>query len=141
MEPAPRPRPLPTEETRPYWEGAQQGELRIQQCGACGRHQFYPRLLCTHCGSEQVGWVRATGRGRIYSYTVNHRPAGPAFASMVPYVVALVDLEEGARMMANLLQCAPEEALIGMEVEVVFEDIGEGMRLPQFKPAGDGATR
>lgn len=134
METPPRPRPVPTTETEPYWEAAKRRQLLIQRCDACGRHQFYPRFLCTHCGSTQVSWVPAAGRGQVYSFMVNHRPAGPGFRGMVPYVVALIDLEEGARMMANVVECPPDAVHIGMPVEVVFEQIGEGFVLPQFRP-------
>lgn len=129
--------PVPTEETRPYWEGCCAHELRIQQCGACGHFQFYPRLYCTACMSEQVAWVRASGRGRVVSFTVVYRPVTAAFAADVPYVVALIRLDEGPQLMSNVVGCEPERVTIGMAVTVTFEDWSEDVSVPKFQPAAE----
>src|SRR5271170_3662817 len=117
-----KPVPVPTRETEPYWQGCKAHELRIQRCAACGHHQFFPRIYCTDCMSDRVEWVKASGRAKVLSYTIVHRPVSPAFAGDIPYVVALVTLDEGPTMMSNLVGCAPEQLKIGMPVAVTFED-------------------
>lgn len=127
-----KPVPTPTLETRPYWEGCARHELLIQRCDACGNHQFFPRLYCSSCFSDRVGWTRASGRATILSFTVVRRPVSPAFADEVPYVVALVTLEEGPTMMTNIVGCEPEALRVGMPVEVTFENRGD-VSIPQFR--------
>ncbi len=133
--PASKPVPVPTRETQPYWEGCQNHELRIQKCAACGQCQFYPRLYCTACMSDQVEWVKTSGRGKILSFTIVYRPVTKAFAHEVPYVVALITLDEGPQIMSNVVGCAPENVYIGLPVEVVFEDWTEEISVPKFRPA------
>jgi uncharacterized OB-fold protein len=128
--------PHPTPEDAEFWEGAHRGELRIQRCHSCGKHQHYARMLCTHCGSLQLEWVTASGRGTVYSFTVIRQNGVPPFNELVPFVVALVDLEEeGARMMATMPHCAPEDARIGMPVEATFRPAGDQYGLVDFRPA------
>ncbi len=127
-----RPRPEPTEISRPYWEGCARHELLLQWCRACGKPQFYPRSICVHCGSSELEWRRASGRGVVYSFSVVHR--APEATLPVPYVVALVDLDEGVRMMTNIVECPPEEVRVGQGVEVTFDDLGEGASVPVFRP-------
>ncbi len=131
---ATKPVPVPTLETRAYWEGCQRHELRIQRCAACGPHQFFPRIYCSKCFSDRVEWVTASGRAKVLSFTVVRRPVSPAFAGEVPYVVALVTLDEGPTMMTNIVGCAPEQVQIGMPVEVTFEDWTEEISIPKFRP-------
>jgi uncharacterized OB-fold protein len=131
--PATKPVPVPTRETKPYWEGCQQHELRIQKCAACGHYQFYPRLYCTACMSDRVEWVKASGRGKVLSFTIVYRPVTQAFATDVPYVVALITLDEGPQMMSNVIGCPPEKVQIGMPVEVTFEDWSEEISVPKFR--------
>jgi uncharacterized OB-fold protein len=95
-----RPLPQPTPETEEFWAGARRGELRIQRCRACGKAYFFPRPFCPGCSSSDVEWFTASGRGRLYSYVINHR-APPNFQDYAPYVIAVVELEEGPRMMTN----------------------------------------
>ena len=130
-----KPIPTPTHETRPYWDGCKRHELRIQQCGACGQHQFYPRLYCSKCFSERVDWVNASGRAKVTTFTIVRRPVSPAFKDDLPYVVALVTLEEGPSMMTNIVGCAPEQVTIGMPVAVTFEDWTEEISIAKFRPA------
>jgi len=130
-----KPIPSPTHETRPYWEGCKRHELRIQQCGACGQHQFYPRLYCSKCFSERVEWVTASGRANETTFTIVRRPVSPAFKDDLPYVVALVTLEEGPSMMTNIVGCAPEQVAIGMPVSVTFEDWTAEISIAKFRPA------
>ena len=125
----PRPYPEPDGETQPFWDGIAGGRLRLQRCRACARHVFYPRSVCPHCMAAELEWVDASGRGTVHALTVVHR-AAPGFAEEAPYVVALVELEEGPRMMTRLLGVAPGEAKIGMPVEVAIEG---DPRLPYFR--------
>lgn len=119
-------------DSRPYWEGLKQGELRIQRCSTCSRAVFYPRSICPHCFSDQLAWIVASGKGTIYSYTVAHQGFGP-FAADVPFVVALVELEEGVRMMTRILDAPRERVVVGAAVKVTFESMGEDFTLPYFR--------
>ncbi len=129
-------RPLPSSDpgTAPYWEGARRHELRLPRCRDCGEVHFYPRSLCPHCGSADLEWIAASGRGNVYSFTVVHRAPSSAFKARVPYVVAVVSLEEGPHLMTTLGGCDPGDVKIGMPVEVVWEDIDSGTTLPYFVP-------
>ncbi|MEO3796394.1 Zn-ribbon domain-containing OB-fold protein [Nonomuraea sp. B10E15] len=130
-----KPVPKPTPETQPFWDGTAAGELRIQRCQTCARHYFYPRPSCPHCGGDQVEWVRASGRATLYSYVINHRPA-PGFEDDAPYTIAVVELEEGVRMMSNIVgvPSTPENLPLDMELRVVFEQRGD-VHVPLFEPA------
>ena len=132
--PGVKPVPVPTKETQPYWDGCKQHELRVQKCATCNHHQFYPRLYCTVCMSDQIEWVKASGRAKVLSYTIVHRPVTQAFSGDVPYVVAMVTLAEGPQMMTNIVGCEPEKVHIGMPVQVTFEDWTEEISIPKFKP-------
>ncbi len=132
-----RPLPQPTPETEEFWAGARRGELRIQRCRACGKAYFFPRPFCPECSSRDVEWFTASGRGRLYSYVINHR-APPNFQDYAPYVIAVVELEEGPRMMTNLIgvEPLPENLPIDLPVEVTWEQQSEEITLPLFKPSG-----
>jgi len=119
-------------DSRPYWEGLAQGELRIQRCQACSQAVFYPRTLCPHCHSDQLEWIVASGKGTIYTYTVAHQGFGP-FAADAPFVIALVELEEGARMMSRIIDAPRERVTIGAAVSLTFEGSGEDPTLPYFR--------
>lgn len=129
-----KPLPHPTADSEAFWAACNQGRFTVQQCGACGTAQHYPRGLCTSCGSHDLSMVVASGRGEVFSFTINHRAPRPAFAENGPYVIALIDLAEGPRMMMNVIGCDPSDVHIGMMVRIVFEDRGE-MKLPQATPA------
>ena len=134
-EPMPKPLPAVTLETAPYWEGCKQHELRIQKCAACANYQFYPRIYCSKCFGDRVEWVEASGRAKVATFTIVRRPVSPAFADDVPYVVALVTLDEGPTMMTNIVGCPPEKVEIGMPVAVTFEDWTPEISIPKFRPA------
>jgi uncharacterized protein len=127
--------PRPTPETQPFWDGTAAGELRVQRCLACARHYFYPRPICPHCGSDAVEWVTVSGRATLYSYVISHRPA-PGFAGEGPYAIAVVELDEGVRMMTNIVgtEIRPEALELDMPLRVVFERRGD-VHLPLFTPA------
>jgi uncharacterized protein len=129
-----RPRPNPSPLTQPFWDGTRRGELCVQRCAACGTHVFYPRYLCTACGSDALGWVRASGRGTVFTYTVARRPTHSAFADRVPYVIAVVELEEGPKLTTNIVGADPDQVAIGMPVHATFEDIGD-VTLVYFEPS------
>lgn len=131
-----RPAPVSSPETAEYWAGCARHELLIQRCAACGAYQFYPRVLCTACSGRALEWVRACGRGRLQSYTIVRRAVSEAYAAEVPYVVALVTLEEGPTMMTGIVGCKVEDVRIGMPVQVVFDDWGAGVSIPKFAPTG-----
>ena len=126
--------PKPTPESEHYWEGARQGELRLQACNSCSETYFPPRPFCPKCGSRDVKVVKASGKGRLYSYIINHLPS-PGFTP--PFTVAIVELEEGPRLMTNLLGIEPDPAKLelDMPLEVTFEKLNDEISLPQFKPA------
>lgn len=127
-----RPLPRPTELSQPHWDGCRDGVLRVQRCRACGTHVFIPQPLCTHCSAGELDWVNCAGTGVVYSFTVVHRAPHPAFAT--PYVVAIVSLDEGFAMLANL-ECDPRRAAIGMRVRAAFRVLTHDVTLPCFVPA------
>lgn len=120
-------------DSRPYWEGLAQGELRLQRCNSCSKAVFYPRSICPHCHADQLSWIVASGKGTIYSYTVAHQAFG-SFAADVPFVVAIVELEEGVRMMSRIVGTSRERITVDMAVRVTFEQVGEDLTLPYFRP-------
>ena len=126
--------PVPDPISEPYWTATTRGELLIQYCPACDRFEFYPRPFCRQCAGE-LTWRPASGRGTVYSFTVVRQSRTPPFDQLVPYVVALVDLDEGPRMMTNVVGCGFDQLRVGMALEVDFEDIGEGFHIPVFRPA------
>lgn len=134
------PIPTATPETQEFWDGTQQGELRIQSCAACRRSYFYPRPFCRYCSSENVIWQSASGRATLASFIINHRPL-PVFDSKAPQIIALVDLEEGVRMLTNIVDVEPDIEMIklGMPLLVRFIDRGH-MRLPVFAPVQEVAA-
>ncbi|MBL8835604.1 MAG: Zn-ribbon domain-containing OB-fold protein [Alphaproteobacteria bacterium] len=127
--------PRPTPETRPYWDGAKAGRLMLPWCKACARPHFYPRSICPHCGAADLEWRQASGRGTVYSYVINHKPAR-GFEDKVPYVIAVIALAEGPRMLTNLVTDTPtpEAIRIDMPVEVVFDAVTPEITLPKFRP-------
>jgi uncharacterized OB-fold protein len=132
-----RPIPESTPETEEFWAGARRGELRIQRCNACGKAYFFPRPFCPHCSSKDVAWFTASGRGKLYSYVINHRPAY-GFQDYAPYVIAVVQLDEGPRMMTNIIgvEPTPENLPIDLPVEVTWEKQDDVITLPIFRPIG-----
>jgi uncharacterized OB-fold protein len=139
--PAPESRrfvPQPTPETQPFWDGTRGGELRLQRCDACAHVYFPPRPFCPSCASRSVSWFKASGKARLYSYVIHHRPA-PGFTP--PYAIAVVELAEGPRMMTNIVGCpqTPEALVLDMPLEVVFTPVSKEISLPLFKPLGGEA--
>jgi uncharacterized OB-fold protein len=129
----PLPQPVANADSLPYWNAARERRLLIRQCGACGAKHFMPRYLCPVCWSENLEWIESAGKGSVHSYTVIRRAPVATFAGRVPYVIALIDLDEGPRMVTNVLGDDALSVKIGDRVEVTFEDRGDGALLPQFK--------
>ena len=126
--------PDPTPETQPFWDGTRAGELRLQRCEVCDRAYFPPRPFCPRCASRQVRWFKALGRATLYSYVIHHRPV-PGFSP--PYSIAVVELEEGPRMMSNIVECpqTPEALVLDMPLEVLFMPVSSDISVPLFRPA------
>ena len=137
MEPQ-RPLPTPmTPEAMPYWEGLKENKLMLPKCGDCKKAFFYPRIACPHCHSRNIGWIQASGKGKLYSFEIAHRALNPNFKIEPPYILAMIELEEGPRMMSNLINIDPDPAKVkcDMPVEVVFEKQTDDVTLPLFQPA------
>ena len=128
-----RPLPQATDITAPYWQAAQQERLVLQHCRQCQNWQFFPRSFCCHCGSEAVVWKASTGQGKIYTFTINRRATHAFFKERLPYAVAMVELDEGPRMMANIIDSDLKRLVIGARVQVCFERASEEITLPQFR--------
>lgn len=124
--------PIVNADSKPYWDGAREDRLILPRCRACGHMFFMPRHQCPSCWSHELEWFQASGHGTVHSFSVVRRAALPAFASRVPYVLALIDLEEGPRMMSHILGDDSGQTRIGDHVEVCFELCADGAKLPQF---------
>ncbi len=130
-----KPLPRPNAVSKPFWEAAKQHELQIQRCNSCGAYVFYPREACAECLSSDLSWVKVSGKGTVYSYTIAHIPTHPAFAEDVPYVIAIIELDEGPYITTNIVGCKLEAVKIDMPVEVIFEDVTPEITLIKFRPA------
>jgi uncharacterized OB-fold protein len=137
--PAGRPRPEPTPETQHFWDGARAGELRLQRCQDCQKVYFPPRPFCPACASRSVAIFTASGRATLHSYVIHHRKI-PGFDA--PYAIAVVELEEGPRMMTNIAECpqTPEALVLDMPLQVAFTPMDDEISLPLFRPAGGAAA-
>jgi uncharacterized OB-fold protein len=132
-------KPLPqlTPLNQPFWDGTRNGKLVMQRCKDCQSWVFCPRPVCGECGGDQLEWTPLSGRGKVFAFTVIREVVGRAlrgFAPDIPYVTAWIDLDEGPRLCSNIIGCPIDRVSIGMNVEVVFEDTGEGVTLPKFRP-------
>jgi uncharacterized OB-fold protein len=132
----PRPRPAINRDNAFFFEGTGEHRLLIQRCTSCGQLRHPPGPMCPNCHSTDWDTVESTGQGTVHSFVVNHYPQVPSFE--YPLIVALVDLEEGTRLVSNLVEVAPEDVHIGMPVAVRWLDAGADLTLPVFAPAGGG---
>jgi|SRR5579884_2447468 len=134
----PKPLPQPEPLAKPYWDSLNDGAMQLQRCASCEKFVFYPRAMCPHCGSRDLQWQRVSGRGKLHTFCIPHRHPSPAFQPDLPYVVAQVELDEGVRMMTNLVGVDPDPAklmpLIDKPVEVVYEKASDQITLPKFRP-------
>ncbi len=132
-------KPLPEfrPETKPYWEATKNHELKLPRSKTNNKFFFYPRAISPYDDmSQDIEWANASGRGKVWTYSIHNMGPTKAYKGDPPYVVALVELDEGVKMMTNIVDCDPQDVKIGMEVEVVFDDITEDVTLPKFKPVG-----
>jgi uncharacterized protein len=130
-----KPLPITSADTKAFWEGCRKHEIRIQKCSDCDHLRWPPAYLCPHCLSRNTQWIKASGRGTVYSYVVYHVAYDPVFREDLPYVVALVALEEGPHFLTNIVGCDPHEVACEMAVEVAWDDVAETVSLPKFRTA------
>ncbi len=131
-----RPLPTPDPVTAPFWASLKAHAIQLQRCRDCDRFIYYPRALCPACLSDDLAWTPISGRGVVHAFTIPHRHPNPAFGSQAPYVVALIELEEGARMLSNLVDVdpTPDAVKVGMSVEIAYDDVSDEITLPMFRP-------
>jgi uncharacterized protein len=132
---AAKPLPSISDFNRPFWEGTRLHELRLQRCRDCGKVWAPNGPVCPHCFSTNYGWEKMSGRGRIASWVVFHKLYHPAFARDVPYNVAFVELEEGPRIIANVVGVANQDLAIGLPLQVTFEEVNDAITIPRFEPS------
>ena len=130
-----KPIPEADELWQPFFDGARNGTLMVQRCQACEAHLAPGTARCTECWSESLVWVQASGQGTLFSYSIVHHIGHPGFRDEVPYVIAVVELEEGPRLNTNILRGDDTELKVGIPVEVVFEALSEEISIPKFRPA------
>jgi uncharacterized OB-fold protein len=129
--------PHPSPESQPFWDGCAHHELLIQRCQPHGHYWFPPAGICPRCWSADFTWTPVSGRGEVFTFTVYRRAYAPELVGQLPYAVGIVELAEGPRLITNIVDCAPEDILVGMPVEVVFDDLADGVTLHAFRPRGD----
>ena len=130
-----KPLPIPDEDPEPFFEACKRHELQMQKCGACGKVRFEPGPICPGCLSDKFTWERLSGNGTVYTFSVVHHPYYPGFKGELPYVIAVVVLDEGPRILTNILDCKAEDVKIDMPVKVTFKDCTDEITLPYFVPA------
>ncbi len=129
----PKPKPRPAPESLPYWQAAREHRLALPKCEDCQKFWFPPSRTCPHCLSANFSFKNVSGKGKIFSFVTFHRVYRPAFANDVPYVVALIELDEGPRLLSNIMGVTHDQVKCEMRVEVVFDDYDEDISIPKFK--------
>jgi len=129
-------KPLPKIQpfSQPFWDATKEGKLLVQVCNSCNSKIFFPRDRCPECWSQDLGWIEASGKAKIYAFSITYEGVEKPFVEDLPIVLAWVDLPEGIRMQSNIIDCNPDEVEIGMDVEVVFKKVTDDITLPYFKP-------
>jgi uncharacterized OB-fold protein len=130
-----KPMPKPSKWSRPFWEAAKQHKLVLKRCKDCGHIDHPPYLYCTNCLSDNSEWIEAKGKAKLYAYAINEYMVPFPFWDDMPYVVAMVDLPEGVRMISNIIECPHDQLKNGMDLEVVFDDVSAEFTLPKWRPA------
>ena len=130
-----KPLPRPNPDTQPFWDACQQHELRFQKCLDCDHVRWPASIICPSCYSKETERIKASGKGTVYTFTVYHHAFHPAFKEDIPYVTAIIELEEGPHLLSNIVNCDPETVYCDMPVEVTWDDVDENYSLPKFKPA------
>lgn len=125
--------PTPTPETQPFWDGAKRHELMLPRCRGCGQYHFYPRALCPFCWSTDLEWIKASGKGKVHTFSI---PQRAVMGITGPFIVAIVELDEGPRIATNIIGVDPDPKNVwcDMAVEVVFDDLTDAIALPKFRP-------
>ncbi len=134
--------PPVSETTEPFWDATRQRNLLVQTCTRCRRAIAYPREVCPFCAFTELEWREAAGTGTVYSFTVEHKTPSPVAGAEGPYAVGLIDLDEGARVMTNIVNCPVSSISVGLRVRVTWEALTDGRHLPLFEPLAtraDGA--
>ncbi|HEX5940153.1 MAG TPA: Zn-ribbon domain-containing OB-fold protein [Dehalococcoidia bacterium] len=133
-----KPVPSPSPEAEPYWKAAREHKLNLPFCSVCSEFFWFPRPFCPKCFSWGIEWRSVSGKGKLYTYAIQYRPQMPGFESELPYITAIVELDEGPRLMTNLVEVDADPAVIkcDMPVEVVFAEINDELALPKFRPVG-----
>jgi uncharacterized OB-fold protein len=126
--------PAPDVETQPFWDACRTGKFLLRHCDACGRDHYYPRPFCPACWSDAVSWREASGHGTVYTYSIVHVNDLPPFNERVPYVAAVVELDEGPRVMTNIEGIPVDDVRVGMSVTVDFKAISDDVTIPVFRP-------
>jgi len=130
-----KPMPKPTKWSKPFWEGTKQHKFLLKKCKGCGNIDFPPYLYCTNCMSEDHEWIEASGKGTLFAYAINVFAVPFFFWDDLPYVVAMIDMDEGMRIISNIVQCEHDKIKNGMRVEVVYEEVSPEITLPKWRPA------
>ncbi|MFN8634954.1 MAG: Zn-ribbon domain-containing OB-fold protein [Chloroflexota bacterium] len=132
-----KPLPTPDPVTQPFWDSLKAHAIQLQKCGGCSTYVYYPRSVCPGCGSDDLSWTAVSGRGTVHAFAIPHRHPNRVFTADGPYVVALVELAEGAKIMSNLVDVdpTPDAIKVGMAVEIVYDDVTAEVTLPKFRPA------
>jgi uncharacterized OB-fold protein len=132
----PKPRPVPTPVSQPFWSGLRDERVLLQRCDECGTWVYYPRSRCPHCLSDHLTWTEVDGRGTVYTFSIAVQPTAPPFADEVPQLLAIVELTEGVRLSTTLVGVEPAAVAVGMPVEPAFDHGADGITLLRFRPAG-----
>ena len=130
-------RPTRAPESEPFWRGCAEERMVVPWCGQCRRSHFYPRRFCPYCDSESIEWREASGVGTVYSFAVVQRPIEKTFSDLVPYVIAIVELEEGIRMLSHVVGVDPAGMTCGLRVRVQYRKVSDTLTVPVFGPAAD----
>ena len=130
-----RPIPVADEASKPFFDGANEGKLMLVKCSQCGTHRLPGRERCLDCWSTESEWAQASGKGKLYTYGIMHQQYHPAFAEETPYNYALVELDEGPRLVTNIVDCEPDDLKTDMPVEAVFDHVSDEATLIRFRPA------
>lgn len=128
--------PVSNAETKAFWDGCAQEQFLLQRCASCGVYRHPPAPICSRCLSDRFEWLPARGTGTVYSFTIVREQSAPGWSELVPYVLTVVELDEGPHVLTNLVNVAPGEVHIGMPVEVMFAELTDAIKLPVFRPRG-----
>ncbi len=129
-----KPLPRPNADTQPFWDACRKHELRFQKCLGCEHVRWPASIICPSCYSRETEWIKVSGKGTVYTFTIYHHAFHPSFKEDIPYVAAIIQLKEGPHFLSNIVGCDPDTVCCDMPVEVTWEDVDETFSLPKFKP-------